>query len=644
MDPCCGSARTSPQVQRVGDIPDSLKSPTAKLLDDSAKSPSPTAKLLDTLSSMADLRLQLTEFQHRQEELFTKVMDHQDGLQHQLLSVEQRQEDLMSEFNTVSSKLDTVVNTTEQVSLMVSRPQRRKSTDSTGADSATLRPNTPEEELAVFGATLSKSASVTGTTASNRASALSQIAAMGASPSAPRCASPRSSGRSSGRSSAFKRKSRKSIGQNMNFGIAEMHKLALEEEEDLGCKKRVERMLKGKEFEFGIAGAIMVNAFIISWECQYSGIEVGFNLRWPGYPVQAHAAWPGADTAFLIFDWFFGLLFLLEMILKLMCWRCRYFYNSDGWRLQEWELEGWRLELRRFLWSVQGWNILDFLCVFAFLIEKVAEMGAVNPQMLRLLRLFRLFRMIRLLRDLETLDHLYIMTTAISHLSKVLTWAIIFLTVVLLACNLFLVQILHATYFNKVNASDLTKDQLSRHHEMYEYFGTCTRCMLSMFEITLGDWQDITRLLSEEVSEWFTLVCVLHKLTIGFAVIGVITGVILQETFKVAQTDDVILVRQKQRAGQVMRAKMKVLFEHLDDSGDGKVELDEFNTIADDPEIRTWLSSLDIETDDLTTLFSLIDVEGKDYVTLDEVVKRVPRIKGNARGIDLLSLRKQLSI
>jgi len=252
--------------------------------------------------------------------------------------------------------------------------------------------------------------------------------------------------------------------------------------------------------------------------------------------------------------------------------------------------------------------------------------------------------MIRLLRDLETLDHLYIMTTAISHLSKVLTWAIIFLTVVLLACNLFLVQILHATYFNKVNASDLTKDQLSRHHEMYEYFGTCTRCMLSMFEITLGDWQDITRLLSEEVSEWFTLVCVLHKLTIGFAVIGVITGVILQETFKVAQTDDVIMLRNKKQASSMLRKKMKTLFQALDQDGDGKLEEKEFESIGDYPEIECWLASLEIETDDLRTLFTLIDDNGNGYVTLDELIERMPRIKGTARGIDMLAMRNKLGI
>mmetsp|Transcript_73802 Transcript_73802/g.122133 ORF Transcript_73802/g.122133 Transcript_73802/m.122133 type:complete len:169 (+) Transcript_73802:2-508(+) len=146
---------------------------------------------------------------------------------------------------------------------------------------------------------------------------------------------------------------------------------------------------------------------------------------------------------------------------------------------------------------------------------------------------------------------------------------------------------------------------------------------------------------AQEVSEWFTLFCLAHKLTIGFAVIGVITGVILQETFKVAQTDDVIMFRNRKMASATLRKKMRALFEALDTEGDGKLEEAEFTAIGEIPDMKLWLASLDIETDDLTTLFSLIDIHDRGYVTLDELVARIPRIKGNARGIDMLSLRRQ---
>lgn len=386
----------------------------------------------------------------------------------------------------------------------------------------------------------------------------------------------------------------------------------------VGRKRAIIRQaLTSKEFEMAIAFFILSNALVMFWEGQYQGLDVGFRLLYPGRPTEAHDVWANAERAFDIADWFFGLLFGAEALFKLCFWGLYYLKSK--------------------------WNLLDLLCVLTFAFDKAATVSlGFNPQTLRLLRLFRLVRLVRLLRFLENLDHLYVMTMTISGLGKVLAWASVLLTCLLLACNLLITQVLQATYFADLQASDLTEYQLQRHHKMYEYFGTCSRSMLSMFEITLGNWPPVARLLSEEVSQWFTLFCVLHKLSIGFAVISVINGVILQETFKVAQTDDVIMLRQKKRASAVMRAKMEALFEALDSDGDGALEKEEFEAMSHDPNIVMWLASLDIETDDLGTLFYLCDQDSNGRITLDEIISRMPRIRGPARSIDLLNLKAKM--
>merc|ERR1719456_1865831 len=168
--------------------------------------------------------------------------------------------------------------------------------------------------------------------------------------------------------------------------------------------------------------------------------------------------------------------------------------------------------------------------------------------------------------------------------------------VMLCTIALFLSQALHVVYFADKTAANMPPEELELKRKLYEYFGSFTRCLLSMFELTLANWPPVTRLLTEEVSEWFMLVCVVHKLTVGFAVIGVINGVILQETFKVASTDNVIMVRQKQRAQKNMRQKMEALFNTLDVSRDGTLAFEEFKLIADHPEIKAWLQAMDVET------------------------------------------------
>merc|ERR1719174_254421 len=135
----------------------------------------------------------------------------------------------------------------------------------------------------------------------------------------------------------------------------------------------------------------------------------------------------------------------------------------------------------------------------------------------------------------------------------------------LMTSALFLTQILHSSYFtDATNANDPSLEKQERVKMMFEYFGTFSRCFLSMFEITLANWPPVARLLAEEVSEWFSVLCVLHKLTVGFAVVGVINGVVFQETFQVARTDDVVMVRQRRRAQHALQQKMGALFQALD--------------------------------------------------------------------------------
>lgn len=374
------------------------------------------------------------------------------------------------------------------------------------------------------------------------------------------------------------------------------------------------RVVEHDAFEMAIAGLIMANAMCMGLEVQYAGIQLGSDLKYERYNNEADELWPGAEKCFSVFQWIFGILFLLEAILKFIAIGYRYFCAM--------------------------WNWVDFIAVVAFVVDKfVASItGSANPMSLRLLRMFRLVRLIRLIRTLENMDILYIMTTAIKGMSMVVLWAVCLLSLMLSTCALFLTQFLHSTYFD--NPARLASSDQTAGQEMYKYFGTFSRCLLSMFEITLANWPPVTRLLTEEVSEWFSPICLLHKLTIGFAVIGVINGVILQETFKVAHTDDMVMVRQKKRAQRAMEKKMESLFAALDIDKVGRLTFQEFTIIASQPEVKLWLESLEIETDDLLTLFLLLDEDRDGTLSLEELLTQVPRLRGVARSIDMVAVRR----
>jgi hypothetical protein len=165
-----------------------------------------------------------------------------------------------------------------------------------------------------------------------------------------------------------------------------------------------------------------------------------------------------------------------------------------------------------------------------------------------------------------------------------------------------------------------------------------------MYELTMANYPPVARLLTEEVSNWFMLPCLLHKLTLGFAVVGVINGVILQETFKVAASDDAIMIRQHQRAEQRFRSRMEELMKALDVNNDQKLDLEEFVSIATNPDISAWLCAMGIETYDLQTLFSLVDSDGSGEITTDELIAQFCRLRGPSKSVDLHALSKRLAL
>jgi hypothetical protein len=137
----------------------------------------------------------------------------------------------------------------------------------------------------------------------------------------------------------------------------------------------------------------------------------------------------------------------------------------------------------------------------------------------------------------------------------------------------------------------------------------------------------------------FTL---LHKLTIGFAMLGVVNGIFIQETFKVAACDDHVLLLQKDRETKWIKRKMTALFDLADTSHDGVVDKDELQIILENDQIRKWLATQGLATsDEHISNFCDLLCENKEELTLEDFLRGVDRLKGAARSMDLAMLSSQ---
>jgi hypothetical protein len=213
------------------------------------------------------------------------------------------------------------------------------------------------------------------------------------------------------------------------------------------------------------------------------------------------------------------------------------------------------------------------------------------------------------------------MVTALKGSVLVLAWSFLLLLTLHVALALFVNQALHLWYFSESHAEEQTR--------VFAYFGSFSRSLLTMFEFTLGNWIPPARVLMENVHEGLIIYAILHKMILGFAIIGVVNGVFIQETFKVATLDDAIMVRQTARKEVAHIAKMKRLFEKADLDDNCTVDLKEWLSVFENKWVQTWLKAQDFDVRDPARLFGeLSDENGR--LTPSALVKGTGRLKSEA--------------
>eukprot|EP00928_Gymnodinium_smaydae_P050595 TRINITY_DN3414_c0_g1_i3.p1 TRINITY_DN3414_c0_g1~~TRINITY_DN3414_c0_g1_i3.p1 ORF type:complete len:512 (-),score=62.63 TRINITY_DN3414_c0_g1_i3:122-1657(-) len=368
------------------------------------------------------------------------------------------------------------------------------------------------------------------------------------------------------------------------------------------------RIVSNKWFEILCSGIVIMNAIVIAFETQYVDNGVGHQLGYRGHLEQAEEYYPNAALILSILSWIFGSAYVIEFVFRVCAspLRC----------------------------AMDGWNWFDFVIIVIWFISKFEETFPINSSFLRIARVARLLRLLKLGRSLNGIDSLVIITTAMKGCVSVLLWTFVVLGLVQMLCALLVAQYLHVFYFEE---GEQNTDQIS----VFKYFGTFNRAFFSMWEITLGNWPPACRVLAENVGEAFFTFGMMHKLIIGFAVVAIINGVFTQQTFSVAAMDDVIMVRRKQTAAEYHRRKMNQLWKEADRSGDGEVTLPEWQELLDNPGVKTWLASMELDARDAALVFELLDESNDGTVSFEELVHGVSKLKGAARSIDLHALARE---
>ncbi|CAJ1460502.1 unnamed protein product [Effrenium voratum] len=190
-------------------------------------------------------------------------------------------------------------------------------------------------------------------------------------------------------------------------------------------------------------------------------------------------------------------------------------------------------------------------------------------------------------------------------------------------------------------ASEMNEAQARE--DVFLYFGTFSRTFLTMFEILFANWGPPCRLLVENISEWFSVLFLLYRCVLGFAVLNVVNAVFVQQTMKTASTDEELAFKQKEKDIALYTRKVRGLFQTMDASGDGAINLEEFAKLVKSPKLKFWMSQLELEYHDLLSLFEFLD-NGDGEITLMEFIEGAGRLRGNAKALDIWRVETKLEV
>mmetsp|Transcript_13335 Transcript_13335/g.30413 ORF Transcript_13335/g.30413 Transcript_13335/m.30413 type:complete len:573 (+) Transcript_13335:55-1773(+) len=367
-------------------------------------------------------------------------------------------------------------------------------------------------------------------------------------------------------------------------------------------------------FEMLSAILILLNTAVLAMEIQFQGIEIGYRLGFDNYTESAQQVWPGYVGTFDVLEVIFSIIFALELLLRVSADPSRAYRSF-------------------FIW-------LDFLLVaFSFfeLFRKALSHDSVifNPTMIRLVRLLRVARVVKMVRSLRALDSLYLIMRSIQASIGALIWSFILLLLLQVSMGMLLFQLIRG-YFDAETAS---QEELEVKKEVFSYFGTFYRTIITMFEITLANWAPSCRLLIDNVSEWYGLFYILYRCMFCFAVVKVIAAVFINETNRVTASDAEIALIQNRKVHSKYLNKLRDRFLSLDTSGDGYLAWPEVEAALNDEETKAWLDAMDLQVSDLEELFIVFD-DGDGKISLDEFIRGVTRMKRQGKTVDNRHLSK----
>jgi len=368
---------------------------------------------------------------------------------------------------------------------------------------------------------------------------------------------------------------------------------------------KLRRHMSSAAFDLSVGILIIVNTLIMCAQVEFAGAKTGVTLG-----LRESQGWPNAQPVFDLLEHAFNIVFITELVTRLLLFRCRFFHEKA--------------------------NFLDLVIVLStamdtYILGLVGLGMGMNLSFARLLRFGRIVRVLRVVRVMTAFTQLRVLAKTILASVGALFWSMVVLGLIMLISALFLCQTL----------DDFMQDEtqpLESRKWVYTRFGSTSRAAYSMFEITLsGGWPNFARPLIEQVSPFYGVFFAVYVAAVVFAIVHIIKALFLKETLRIAAHDHEMMVKEEMRRKDTYADQLRQVFNNADASGDGMVSRTEFEVILLDEKFLSCLEQLGLHVQEVTGLFDILD-DGDGNISFEEFVGGVMRLKGTAQAVDVLTI------
>jgi len=281
------------------------------------------------------------------------------------------------------------------------------------------------------------------------------------------------------------------------------------------------------------------------------------------------------------------------------------------------------------------WNWFDGFLVLNSAVEIIWPISA-NLSFLRILRVFRVVRVVRVVRTVKALKSLRTMVFALLNSFVCLMWAFVMIVIIMFVFGIIFDNAV-AGYFDYLDVNN--EMDVANAMMVHTYFGTLYETMVSLFcAITSGnDWMvyaELLRLLDH--GEFYFAIFAFYVAFCMVGMLNVVTGIFVDSAVCTRTEDEVVecFKEDEKRTSE----EVKRIFKEADKDNSGTLSFQELARHLENPWVKAYFSGLDIDPSEAGIIFTLIDTDGSDSVSIDEFVDGTMKLKGHAKSIDVLSM------